>query len=105
VDYSSTPLVLVEDVLSAIKVGRVARGVACLTSTLDTDTLMSLRSQGHDECVIWLDNDNVDVNRKARALHRQASLLFPRTRFVTGYADPKHYTMSEIGEILYGGIT
>lgn len=99
----SSTVVIVEDTLSAIKVGRQARAIACLTSTIDHDTLVSLRCEGYNRAVVWLDNDNPDVNRKARTIYNTVSLLFPSTLFVSDKRDPKHYTDIEIGEVLWHG--
>lgn len=93
-------VVVVEDVLSAIKVGRHCRAIACLTSTAPENIMLSLAAAGYTTCYVWLDNDNVDVNRKARSIERHLGLFFPRVVFVTDHADPKHYSDEEILNVL-----
>ena len=95
-------VVVVEDVLSAIKVGRQCRAIACLTTTAPESIMLALVEQGYHTVYVWLDNDNVDVNRKARAIERHLGMVFPTVVYVSDKQDPKHYTDEEIREVLDG---
>ena len=97
--YDPWTVVLVEDILSAIKVGRQFRSIALLTVHADYDKL--LESIAHaTKIVVWLDNDNIAVRKAARMLQRKLGLLGKQVSVVTSNADPKHHTDAEILEII-----
>lgn len=101
--YDSKTLVVVEDILSAIRIGRTHRCIAALHGTVPVSYLCSLgRSMCYDRVVVWLDNDNATIKRSAREAARELGVVFPQVLLVTGHDDPKHHTDEEIEEILNG---
>lgn len=89
-------LVLVEDALSAIKIGRKRDAMPLLGTSISRSKLAALRAS-YKELVVWLDADKW---REARAIADAASLLgFKATTRYTEH-DPKTYTDEQIQEIL-----
>lgn len=86
--------------LSAIKVGRQTRSIACLTTTVPSDVLLALREEGYTKLVVWLDNDNPSVNKKAREIEHTAGMLFPHVVYISDKRDPKHYSDEEIANAI-----
>lgn len=91
-------VVLVEDILSAIKVGRVARTIALLSTNI-TQAVRTYLSQ-FDRFHVWLDMDNPQVIRSAVKLLNTLD-LFGKTHLITTMKDPKCYDESYIKEALY----
>lgn len=101
--YETSTLVITEDVLSAIKVGGRYRSIALLNSLRIKELENILKvAKGYDRVVVWLDNDNYYVKRNARRLAREIGLHVKDVLLVTGYTDPKHYTMEKIAEVVDG---
>lgn len=95
-----TPIVLVEDYVSAIKVGRKFRAVSLFGSQISRDMMMRLKHVG-DTFVIWLDSDKaLDSLKFARAM-RQFGL---DVTSVFTDLDPKRYNDNEITEIVVSGL-
>lgn len=93
-------VVLVEDALSAEKVGRYADAVAVLTTTADSvlrDKIISV----YDHVVVWLDDDNIDVKRKQLQLHTMFD-PYVKVSVLRTTKDPKRHNFEEIEEILNG---
>ena len=91
-------LVLVEDIVSAIKVFRVADACALLTTSINTSTMSDIA--GYDRYVIWLDDDNRQVKMKQLQMHRRLSILGDVS--VIHETDPKRCTDALIQERIYG---
>ena len=89
---SETPVVVVEDFLSAIKVNRVHPCAALLGTNLSLTDAMLLRSLSN-KLVIALDPD---ATSKALKLSKQYSLLFDRVSVVALNKDPKDMSGAEI---------
>lgn len=98
---SSKPCVLVEDALSAIRVGRQFPSVALFGTNL-TEVRLAWLIENYDRFVVWLDDDNAEVRRNTRRLHRRLSLFGPCVTITGVGKDPKHCTDVEIGEIVRG---
>lgn len=92
----TTDIVLVEDIISAIKVGRVTSCIALLYATIPLDLIKQLAST-YDTVWIWLDPDKAAYT--ARMLMRCRSLGYPVRRIYTD-KDPKYYTEEEIEDHL-----
>ncbi len=105
--YSGIPLpsnskriaVLVEDMLSAIKVSRVADGYALLGTSLDDKAVFTLAKK-YDIIFIWLDNDNIQVKKTQSKLLKRLQLYNRNINIIYTDKDPKEYTTSEIRDIL-----
>lgn len=89
---------IVEDALSAERVGKVIDTAACLGSDMNTETLMQV-ARGHKRAFVWLDNDNPTVRKNQRSLIQRLRLVLPTAGIITE-RDPKHYTTEEIEECL-----
>lgn len=94
----SNELVIVEDIISAIKVGRVARTVALLSTGLSTS--MKTVITNYDKYYIWLDMDNSQVIRQAVKLLKTLE-LFGTVKLIHTPSDPKTYDTPEIERLLY----
>jgi DNA primase len=91
-----TPVVVVEDVFSAIRVGRVTSAVPLFGSVLSADWSRLLTRLSLD-VILWLDSDKY---REAIKFARQLQLLGANTRVIRTELDPKGYTEQEVREIL-----
>lgn len=95
----STPaVVLVEDMVSAIKVNRIQNTIALLGSYVP-DKLISNLSKHYKRIIIWLDADKDTYS--LRRLSRYQSLGFPVQRVFT-QQDPKAYSDDKIIRVLKG---
>lgn len=98
---TSTTVVLVEDVLSAIKVGRVSASIALLGSHIP-NSILDICSQ-YDKIILWLDYDKrVEAVKYAKRLH---SLLGKQILVVATQKDPKEYPTEEIHKELEAVLT
>lgn len=89
-------IVLVEDVLSAIKVGRCTTAVSFLGSSINSSAYAMLRS--YSRVRLWYDND--PAGEKARSIYRRVfGGLVPADDIRTPL-DPKCYSTRKIQEIL-----
>jgi len=81
-------VILVEDVLSAIKVTQYCniQGVALLGTTLNDDKVRALLKQGYKKVVLWLD---WDAREKAHLLKRKYNLFFSEFHVLETLSDPK----------------
>lgn len=97
----SGKLIIVEDILSAIKVGLVARGWSILGTTISPTTAASVAAAATSHGVgIWLDPDK--AGRTARAkVQRSLSILGIEATIIRTERDPKHYSREEIKRIIY----
>jgi len=90
-------LVVVEDVVSAIKVGRIATGLPLFGNSLSPDRMVRIVKLGFSRVLIWLDPDMVEQSRK---LTRKLNALAPIARSVMSEMDPKDYSTEQIREII-----
>lgn len=89
-------LVLVEDVVSAIKVGRVASALPLFTNNLNSKQAIHL-ARYYEHVVIWLDPNMREHSLK---LQRRLELFFKTVRVVYSDYDPKAHSDREIRELL-----
>lgn len=82
-------VVLAEDAISAIILGRVFNSVALLSNAISDCDLKEIVTN-YKRFVVWLDNDSIDINDKALNLKRRLE-LYGTTIMITGYNDPKYY--------------
>jgi len=95
----SSTIVLVEDVVSAIKVGRVAASMPLFGTSIPLETLQRLSTRFH-ELVIWLDMDA--KHKAAQAVLRASQLPFSRVSYVATILDPKACSEEEIRHNVLG---
>ena len=85
-------LVLVEDIVSAIKVYRHADCIALMTTTISTNIMPDL--SGYDRYLVWLDDDNRQVKLNQLKLARRLSIL-GKTE-VVHLTDPKRCSNEDL---------
>lgn len=97
-------ITLVEDILSAYKVGQVAEGWCMLGTSLQSHALRLILQSGK-AVNVWLDNDLPPVhpvNRgqiAARKVSKQLRALGVSVRNIVSHKDPKLMTYDEIKEL------
>jgi len=91
--------VLVEDVLSAIKVSRIAEGIALQGTGIDDEAVFTLAKK-YDIIFIWLDNDNNQVKKSQSKLIKRLQLYNRNINIIYTDRDPKEFTTKEIENIL-----
>jgi len=93
-------VVLTEDILSAIKVGRQCQAAALLGVNLTRENRNALIAEGFTKFVVWLDDDNPAVRKAQRDIVRSIE-PFATVVKVTGHTcDPKDMQDEQIKSIL-----
>ena len=95
------PLVIVEDVLSAIKVGKAGYKAAAILGTTVNPAILAPLAMRQRDIVIWLDPDKAGIAgrggiRKALALY-PAKVRYART---TDARDPKYISREDIKSVI-----
>lgn len=93
----STTVSIVEDILSAIKVGRVTNSCALLKTSIH-DSLLYRLALSFKEVNIWLDGDMHRTMIKDRLKSLQP--YFDKVRVILSEHDPKSYSTKQIKEFL-----
>lgn len=93
----SDTMVVVEDVLSAIKVSRIIPCCALLGTHLSRDVMLKFKEVGIKSLIFALDPDAAG---KAIKLKKEVSLWFDEVSVVLLSQDPKDMPMSELQDIL-----
>lgn len=91
-------VVLVEDVLSAMRVSELHDAVCLLGVHAKPAVLTKLFSCGYTDAIVFLDGDNTQVKMKARQLAKR--LCWMNTRIVETGRDPKDYSKEELDKLL-----
>lgn len=91
-----TPVVVVEDLFSAIRVGRVTSAVPLFGSVIPTEWMRLLTRLSRD-VILWLDADKY---REAIGFARRIQLLGANVRVVKTDLDPKNYSEQEVKKVL-----
>lgn len=89
-------IVLVEDIISAIRVSKVARACPLFGSSINLDFLIRLHGVTN-EFLIWLD---ADMGKKAQGAAERATQFFDRVGVIQTELDPKCYKHEEIERIV-----
>jgi len=87
-----SPIILVEDLLSAIKVARLSSAMPLFGSEASTELLMRLKSHA-TSIIVWLDSDKWKNSQDIVA--RSKSIGLPALAIYT-HLDPKEYTTDKI---------
>lgn len=90
------PIVLTEDLISAIKVSRVISAMPLWGAQISKDRLTTLARET-TQLFIWLDRDKADYAVKAKV---RASGLFNSVTVIITPKDPKEYSTEEISDII-----
>ena len=94
--FDGETVVVVEDILSGIRVGKQNDVVALLNAYIPDDLIFRL-AKVYPETILWLDPDKWDRMLKRTRRFRSLGL---NVKMVRVNEDPKYYTDGEIGEIL-----
>lgn len=89
-------VVVVEDIMSAIRVGETTNTVSMLGTKADTDQINRLSE--YNKVITWLDSDKAGVRGAANI--RQAVSLLTNTTNICTTLDPKCYSNKEIRSTL-----
>lgn len=93
----STSLVLVEDIISGLKVGHISPTLTLFGSNIKLKRLATLKLLGYNEVIIWLDWDKKEYAIKAAQLAQSIGL---QARVIHTKLDPKDYNYEQIKEFL-----
>lgn len=102
VGMGSNSLVLVEDLISADKVGHITPTLCLFGSNISLKRLATLKTLGYTEIVIWLDWDKKEYAIKAAQLAQSIGL---QARVIHTKLDPKEYDYESIIQTLEMGTT
>jgi len=95
-------LVIVEDILSAIRIAPFADSVALLTATPKKQLLDTVVKNQYKRAFIWLDDDNTQVKKSQRRMATRLRLVIPDVQVIrTNGRDPKEHTDDEISSLLH----
>lgn len=94
--FGERTVVLVEDVLSAVKVSRHANALCLFGSTPKKDVIIRA-SRFYKDFAIWLDPD---ANKSALRISKICNLLDCTSRIIVTSQDPKEHSDSEIKKYL-----
>ncbi|MFN7882348.1 MAG: hypothetical protein ACK5PF_04965 [bacterium] len=94
---SDRPIVLVEDLISAHKVGQFTQTL-CLFGTHIHDVALKVLIEAKKPVILWLDEDQYTLLPKKVA--RLSTFLKHPVRFIRTDKDPKEYDMKQIEEYL-----
>lgn len=92
--------VLVEDVLSAIRVSRRVDAIALIGSHPTSEVVNWIVNRGYKKLVIWLDNDKQVVKDTQSDLQNLLTLMGCEVELVLTSKDPKDHSDNEIKELL-----
>jgi len=90
-------LVLTEDALSAIRVGRVIDAWALLGTSISTGQVARIIRHGYNTVVVWLDNDAAGRSGRIKVVSKLMAAGL-NVRWISAEHDPKEYTNKEIKE-------
>ena len=93
----SDTVVLVEDVLSALRVAEHTDALALLGTSLLPRAFNTIITEQYSNAIVFLDGDNPTVRRNARKIARSLPI---DTRLIETGRDPKSYTPTELEELL-----
>lgn len=90
-------LVLVEDIISAIKVGHITPTLCLFGSNISLKRLATLKQLGYNKIIIWLDWDKkeyaIDASRLAQSIGFDTQVIHTKL-------DPKEYNYADIKECI-----
>ncbi len=101
-DCNHHVLVLVEDIISGMKVGHILPTLTLFGSNISLKRLAAIKLLGYNEVIIWLDWDKKEYAIKAAQSAQSIGLL---ARVIHTILDPKEYDNARILQILELGST
>lgn len=97
--HSNAPIVIVEDMRSAYKVGRVTGAYPLLGTEIEPSQLVKIWESKCGRALVFLDNDSEVVKRKARQLKQRLEVYLP-CDIITVEQDPKNLSEDELRKLL-----
>lgn len=91
--------VVVEDILSAIKVGRVHHATSILGTNMTDARALKIAGRNHT-ALLWLDGDRAGIKGTVPA-ERQLNMLGVNVRRIRTTGDPKTYSLQDIRSIIH----
>jgi hypothetical protein len=88
-------VVLVEDLISAHKVGQVCESIPLFGTKIHPPVIYYLK-QANKPVILWLDKDQ-ELNTKRQAMQLQSLIDLP-VRIIHTDKDPKYITIEELNE-------
>lgn len=95
-EHNTSTIVVVEDIMSAIRVGELSTTVSLLGTKATTSQVNYLSK--YDKVITWLDSDK--AGKRGSASIRQSCDLLTETYNIVTEHDPKFYSKQQIKEIL-----
>lgn len=92
-------LVIVEDMISALRCREICDTLALCGTELRPHALSLLIKEGYTRAVVFLDGDNTTVQMKARKIAKRLSWM--KTSIVETGSDPKSYTKEQLGRMIH----
>ena len=98
--HASNFVVIVEDIISALRVGRLYNALSTLGTQLNLEKLSTcLKVFGRKTFVLWLDGDGAGVSGR-RKMRRTLELHGLEVRTISTPKDPKEYTDAEVAQFV-----
>lgn len=93
---NTNKIVIVEDIISATKVGHITPTLCLFGSIISTEKIAKLLLLGYNEIILWLDPDKHEY-----MLKRKKELdLICNCKIILSDKDPKEYNYEKINELL-----
>lgn len=99
VDNTSKDVVLVEDILSCLRLNQLGYNAVALLGVNVDDSLFRYLREHYSRFHVWLDNDNTQVKLAQVKIKNKLELIGP-SRIIKTEKDPKEYTDDEIREFV-----
>lgn len=91
-------IIIVEDIISAIKCSQVADSIALLGTHPKPAMIQKVLKEGYKKAFVFLDADNPQVRMKAREIPKR--LPFISCKIIETGSDPKYLTKEQIEELI-----
>ena len=100
----NTRLILVEDVLSAIRVAEYVDALVLCGTNMNSNLLVNALNKSYDHIKIFLDNDNPMVKKSQRKIQRRLDSIdfHTDTTVIENDVDPKEMSSDRLCEVIYG---
>lgn len=97
--HVSDTLVIVEDILSAIRVSKYHSSIAVLSSGMSDDVYSIIGKSKYTNFIVYLDNDNAQVKKSQLKIANKLKLL-GKVTVIKSDKDPKELSDTELERIL-----
>lgn len=97
-DVINNTIIIVEDIISAIKCSQAADSIALLGTHAKPAVVEQILKEGYKKAFVFLDADNPQVRMKAREIPKR--LPFVECKIIETGSDPKYLTKEQIEELI-----